>query len=275
MQRTNNNDIGRAGESCASSRGFTLIELLVVIAIIAILAAMLLPSLGKAKTKAEGIVCLSNLKQVQLALVMYAQDNLDKLAENRGSTISKDTWVTGNLKWDLPPLGIWTDNTNTLRLTDGQIGPYVAKNTGVFKCPADKVSGQAGPRVRSIAMNSTMGDVIGLNNTLNGRWKVFLKNSDFTTLRPSDAWVLLDEQPDSINDNLFFVQLTGTIWIDVPASYHNGACGFSFADGHVEIKKWRDANSIQLVRQVNPSVGNQKSAPNDVAWIQQRTSVRE
>ena len=258
-----------------SCPAFTLIELLVVIAIIAILAAMLLPSLGKAKTKAEGIVCLSNLKQVQLALVMYAQDNLDKLAENRGSTISKDTWVTGNLKWDLPPLGIWTDNTNTLRLTDGQIGPYVAKNTGVFKCPADKVSGQAGPRVRSIAMNSTMGDVIGLNRQLNGRWKVFLKNSDFTTLRPSDAWVLLDEQPDSINDNLFFVQLTGTIWIDVPASYHNSACGFSFADGHVEIKKWRDANSIQPVRQINPSVGNQKSAPNDVAWIQQRTSVRE
>ena len=246
-----------------------------VIAIIAILAAMLLPSLSKAKTKAEGIVCLSNLKQVQLALVMYAQDNLDKLAENRGSAISKDTWVTGNLKWDLPPSGIWTDNTNKLQLTDGQIGPYVAKNTGVFKCPADKVSGQAGPRVRSIAMNSTMGDVIGLNRQLNGRWKVFLKNSDFTTLRPSDAWVLLDEQPDSINNNLFFVQLTGTIWIDVPASYHNGACGFSFADGHVEIKKWRDANSIQLVRQVNPSLGNQKSAPNDVAWIQQRTSVRE
>ena len=274
MQRSINKP-SREMETCGAIYGFTLIELLVVIAIIAILAAMLLPSLGKAKTKAEGIVCLSNLKQVQLALVMYAQDNLDKLAENRGSAISKDTWVTGNLKWDLPPSGIWTDNTNKLQLTDGQIGPYVAKNTGVFKCPADKVSGQAGPRVRSIAMNSTMGDVIGLNKTLNGRWKVFLKNSDFTTLRPSDAWVLLDEQPDSINDNLFFVQLTGTIWIDVPASYHNGACGFSFADGHVEIKKWRDANSIQLVRQVNPSVGNQKSAPNDVAWIQQRTSVRE
>ena len=85
----------------------------------------------------------------------------------------------------------------------------------------------------------------------------------------------MDEQPDSINDVLFFVSMTGDQWVDVPASYHNGACGFSFADGHAETKKWRDANSIQPVRKVNPSLGNMKSAPNDVAWIQQRSSVRK
>jgi prepilin-type N-terminal cleavage/methylation domain-containing protein/prepilin-type processing-associated H-X9-DG protein len=265
---------GRCFEARPQRVGFTLIELLVVIAIIAILAAMLLPALAKARLKAEGIACLNNLKQVQLALAMYSHDNYERLAENRGATISKDTWVTGIMKWDLRPAPVWADNTNRLPLTEGQIGPYLAKSTGVFKCPADKVPGQAGQRVRSIAMNSAMGDVTGINQRLNGRYKVFLKTSDFTVLSPADTWVLLDEQPDSINDNLFFVAMTGTLWVDVPASYHNNACGFSFADGHAEIKRWLDFNSRQPVRQVNPSLGNQTSAPNDVRWLQQRTTVR-
>jgi prepilin-type N-terminal cleavage/methylation domain-containing protein/prepilin-type processing-associated H-X9-DG protein len=254
--------------------GFTLIELLVVIAIIAILAAMLLPALSKAKSKAEGIVCLNNLKQVQLAWFMYAHDNNERLAENPGATITPKSWVTGIMKWDLPPSGVWTDNTNTLRLTECEIGPYVAKNTGIFRCPADKVPGQAGPRVRSISMNSAVGDVGGVNTRLNPGWKMFLKSSDFSTLGPSQCWVFLDEQPDSINDDLFFVSMTGNLWVDVPASYHNGACGFSFGDGHAEIKKWRDPNSIQPVRMITPSAGNQKPAPNDVPWLQQRTSVK-
>ncbi|TAK95444.1 MAG: hypothetical protein EPO07_15470 [Verrucomicrobia bacterium] len=124
-------------------------------------------------------------------------------------------------------------------------------------------------------MNSAVGDVGGLTARLNPGWKVFLKSSDFTGLGASDCWVLLDEQPDSINDDLFFVSMTGNLWVDVPASYHNGAGSLAYADGHAEIKKWRDPNSIQPVRQVNPSLGNQKPAPNDVPWLQQRTTVKK
>jgi prepilin-type N-terminal cleavage/methylation domain-containing protein/prepilin-type processing-associated H-X9-DG protein len=253
--------------------GFTLIELLVVIAIIAILAAMLLPSLSKAKLKAEAIACLNNLKQVQIAWAMYADDNSGKLAENPGATATKNSWVTGIMQWD-SLANIWKDNTNVLLLTDCEMGPYVAKNTGVFKCPGDKVPGAAGARVRSISMNSAIGDVTGVNARLNPGWKVFLKNTEFTSLSPSLCWVLVDEQADSINDDLFLVSMMGNLWIDVAASYHNNACGFSFADGHAELKRWRDGNSLQPVRRVNPSLGNQKAAPNDVPWLQQRTTIK-
>ena len=237
-------------------RGFTLIELLVVIAIIAILAALLLPALAKAKIKAEGIGCLNNQKQLQLAWYMYIDDNNGLLVLNSpGGGTNPVTWINGWIDW-----GVLPDNTNRLLLTEGLMAPYTAKSLGVYKCPADKIPADNGPRVRSVSMNTYL--------SRPGWAASYTKYSQL--LKPAMLWVFVDEHPDSINDGLFST-LSGSItkWNDLPASYHNGACGFAFADGHAEIKKWRDDNTKQPIRR-QPAPGG-LVAPNDVAWTWQRS----
>ena len=246
---------------------FTLIELLVVIAIIAILAALLLPTLSKAKTKAEGIGCLNNTKQLLLAWYMYQEDNNGVLALNSpGTQTTLIRWVNGWLDWNGGlPMGA---NTNTLFLRQGLLGPYTAKTLGVYKCPADRIPSRAGPRVRSVSMNTYLArqDDAGNYVTLSpsGSYK---KYSELKS--PAMIWVFVDEHPDSINDGLFSTLAAADTFNDLPASYHNGACGLAFADGHSEIHKWLEANTKQpILQQAWPGGAY---APRDVQWMLQRT----
>lgn len=258
--------------------GFTLIELLVVIAIIAILAAMLLPALTRAKQKAHQITCVSNLKQLSLAWIMYADDNNQELPPNYSTTAGSPTkaWIRGWLSW--APNN--TDNTNKLFLTDPQyalLAPYSVRSAGIYKCPGDRMPCALGDRVRSYAMNNMMngkGGLSYLNQRPGQQYRIYKKLTHITDPAPVNAWVFIEEHADSINDGFFWVNMFSTTrWADIPASYHGRSGALAFADGHAEIKLWSDA-SIAGRPVTQRSYGQGSAAGGeDLIWLQRHTTA--
>jgi prepilin-type N-terminal cleavage/methylation domain-containing protein/prepilin-type processing-associated H-X9-DG protein len=274
-----------AGQRTYGRTAFTLIELLVVIAIIAILAAMLLPALSKAKQRALGAQCMSNNKQLCIAYTMYTGDYNDFLPVNEDQSKAMippgvASWVGNSMDWTAA-----NQNFDITYLTDDRfssLGPYTARNAKVYWCPTDTYLSPAqagkGYRCRSVAMNAAVGN--GNNKPAASLgWTGFFfarKSSDLNVPGPSDSWIFTDENPDSIDDGIMYVNCSYTNGIgsftELPSSDHAGSCGLGYADGHAEIHKWRDPRTLHNVSYVSYQRVTIAGTPSpDLAFLASKT----
>jgi len=270
---------GAASHGCA----FTLVELLVVIAIVAILAALLLPVLGRAKSRALAMACTSNSKQLGLAWHLYADENGGNLVNNgvfdgwavftgpeTGRPIETPNWAYGIMDWSASP-----DNTNQNLIASGLLSRY-AQNAKIYKCPADRylspVQKSSGfqDRVRSVSMNAFMAGSAQPGQYWVPGFAAYRKENQLTL--PAQFWVFADENADTINDAWLITGMANpNQWDDMPGSYHQGACPFNFADGHSELHKWLSAQTSPGVKYERTPVVDGGSA--DIRWMYIHTSV--
>jgi prepilin-type N-terminal cleavage/methylation domain-containing protein/prepilin-type processing-associated H-X9-DG protein len=300
MKKTSDN-FGTFGNGRGA--GFTLIELLVVIAIIAILAALLLPGLARAKQQAQGAKCISNLKQLTLGWTMYAGDNKgsfpinDDEGNQPGGTANTPStadpqWCPGRMDNTAPVPG---EETNIDWIKAGQIYPYIG-SPGPYRCPADNSSwappnkdyplgGGGNPRSRSMSMNAWLNPPIDNDVGMDeGNYLVYRKDADLGRPGPANLWLFMDENPWSINDGFMWEEPSGagmsgvfpigTMWKDYPATYHNRACGLSFCDGHAQIRKWTDPVLLNY-KDVNDTSLPGTSPYADLDWLLARSTAHK
>ena len=288
---------------------FTLVELLVVIAIIAILSALLLPVLSKAKGRAQGAACLNQGKQMMTGMLLYTSDNNEFFPPNPddGNTNAGYNWCGGQAGIHGPQefnSDVLEDPGRSLLIT------YLGGNAGVFRCPADRreglyqgtkpaLIGQIVPAARTFSMNQAVGtidpgyDATGpgpgathygipnlsvngpwLNNQFNHRrdspWHTFAKDSDIHAPGPSMLWVLVDEDVKGLNDAAFALGMETPQWFDAPGTYHDSGCGFAFADGHSETHRWLDRSG----KASGGALITDPSDKQDWEWMRERTSAK-
>jgi prepilin-type processing-associated H-X9-DG protein len=256
-------------------------ELIVVLSTICSLVALLLLTVAASKPNTAAIRCMNNHRQLVVAWAMYAEENQGKLVcnrdgENAGKSAADAAWVGGYLDYSSS-----NDNTNVSLLVDhnrwpygAYLGPYV-HSPSVFKCPADEaaviIAGKRMPRVRSVSMSCYIGQ-------LARTWSQPSRFSSYGNIAqipaPSHVFVMLDERGDSINDGCFFCN-PDVRWniIDYPAAYHDGAGSFSFADGHVELHKWKDQRTMPVLGpgellELNTTL----TGDADIDWLDQNAS---
>jgi prepilin-type N-terminal cleavage/methylation domain-containing protein/prepilin-type processing-associated H-X9-DG protein len=266
--------------------GFTLVELLVVVAILAVLSALLLPALAHAKGKGQATYCLDQLRQLSLAWVLYADDEQQVLPFNLGAAEIHQqaaqgmfrSWTSSVMSWELD-----ADNTNTVRVTEGGIGPYTSREPRLYRCPADRVvsdlqAAQGWPaRVRSISMNAMVGDAGEFSrsgaNVNNPYYRQFFKLTQIP--EPSQIFVFIEEHPDSINDGYFINKFYTKRWMDLPAAWHQGSANLTFADGHAERHKWLCPSTQPPPRPeaAHLPFGLPAGELTDFNWLMARTSL--
>jgi prepilin-type N-terminal cleavage/methylation domain-containing protein/prepilin-type processing-associated H-X9-DG protein len=266
------------GRSPRRRQGFTLVELLVVIAIIAILASLLLPALSHAKNKARMIQCMGNFRQLQIAWSLYADDHEGKFAINDpassfGKIPELPSWTAGYMYWDHR-----TDSTNTLWMTPGaygSIGPY-AKDPGVYKCPSDQskvtIDGRQHARVRSVTMNWWVGNRASMLTSA-FKPRSFRRSDDFNRADPTMIFVFVDTHEDSVTTGTFAHIIEDPNYLAyLPGYRHSNGGVFSFADGHIEYKKWRDPRTRKPIIRAFQDGGVQPNNP-DVRWLRAHGTV--
>jgi prepilin-type N-terminal cleavage/methylation domain-containing protein/prepilin-type processing-associated H-X9-DG protein len=271
-------------DSIMKKSAFTLLELLVVIAIIGILAALLLPSLGKTKSKVQGVACLSNVRQLNIIWRIYSDENAGKLAPNLDGSRAIRQWISGIMTYG-PNNRDATNVTLLISPEFASVGSYM-KSAAIFRCPADRsmaaFSGSPSlPRVRSYALNQVLGWNVNepayLKQVVNTNWKIFRAEHELAASSPSKILTFLDEHPDSINDGAFGVAMIdpstiNSAWmVDVPGSFHGDSAEIGFADGHAEARRWVDARTRPPMRYQTGAMNHLGRGPQpgnlDLLWL--------